>query len=52
MRSVGWLGPGVWGCVVGVWAAEIGLFAGLLGDIWHGDVAGACIIVPVNGEFA
>ena len=52
MRSVGWFFLGVWGVLRAFGRRMLEFVKGCLEIFWHGDVAGACGIVPVNGEFS
>ena len=49
LRRLAW--PRSVGSVVGVWAM-LEFVQGCLEIFCHGDFAGVCSIVPVNGEFA
>ena len=50
MHSVGWFCPGVWGVLRAFGRCMFEFVKGCLEIFGHGDVAGACSIVPVNGE--
>ena len=52
MRSIGWFFPGVWDVLWAFGRRMLEFVQGCLEIFWHGDVAGACCIVPVNGEYA
>ena len=52
MRSVGWFFPGVWGVLWAFGRRMLKFVQGCLEIFWHGFVAGACGIVPFNGESA
>ena len=52
MHSVGWFFPGVWGVLWAFGRRILEFVQGCLDIFWHGDVAGAYSIVPVNGESA
>ena len=50
MRPIGWFCPGVWGVLRVFGRRMLEFVKGCLEIFGHGDVAGACGIVPVNGE--
>ena len=52
MRSVGRFFLGVWGVLWAFGCRMLEFVQGCLEIFWHGDVAGACGIVPVNGDSA